>query len=83
MNRTVKLVRLRSLAIAAITTINFTACNNNPNKEEAVAEKPVGEQKLENAISCTKMGIPVVDSAFRLSPMFRSLESLLQDRLPF
>jgi len=67
MYRTDKLVCFRSLAIAAITTITFTACNNNPDKVEAVVEKPVGEQKLESAISCTKMGIPVVDSALYMN----------------
>ena len=49
--------------MASIAVVTFISCNNNPDKVDTVAGKAVAEQKLEGAISCTKMGIPVADSA--------------------
>jgi hypothetical protein len=73
MNRRVKLVYAVSIVIASIPVISFISCNNNPDKTATVAEKPLAEQKLEGAISCTKMGIPVVDSALYMEGGVRNL----------
>ena len=62
MNRRIKSV-CTATVIASFSVVSFLSCNNNPDKVETVAVKAVAEQKLEGAISCTKMGIPVADSA--------------------
>ena len=47
------------------TALLFTlaGCKNKTDKAGAASEKLIGDQKVEGAISCTKMGVPVADSA--------------------
>jgi len=63
MNRGISSVYEAITVISAIAFISFVSCNNSPDKLASVGETPVAEQKLAEAISCTKMGIPVTDSA--------------------